>query len=276
MGGEDLACLAESLITELAGNVEVLLTLLTNDPRFEPGLTALADIALFASILERDYPESGSTVLAAAVRSVLAAPALRVGAANPGPEEWALHAARVWLDPAMEQQRLHDQHILDLVVESERAVFALGPPWRPEEIAHVSAHLTGSALPALRAVKVEASVMSLYELTHVAFYATDFGAVPASGPLAAELGATAARVADELASTEWGYDVGVELVLAARFLSGQWQPEAEVWTGIVMPQWASIARSALRGHPEQFLVLYHPMMVTALAVAQSAAKGKTR
>jgi hypothetical protein len=274
--GEDESLeLAESLVTELARNVKVLSTLLTNDPRSESGLTALADLALLASVLARDHPGSNPEPLADAVRYVLAVLAPRPGGASPGPEEWALHAAQVWLDADIERQRLHNRHICELVAESKWAVLALGPPWRPEEIAYVDACFTGSSLPALRAVKVDTSIISLYELTHVAFYATDFGAVPAQGPLAAQLAATAAKVAGEIASTDWGWDVGVELILAARFLSGRWPAEADVWIGTLMPERTRLAISALRGRPEQFMSLYHAMGITALALAQVAANGRT-
>lgn len=276
MYNDNLASLAEALIREVAGNIEVLLTLLTSDPSAEPTLTALADLALCASILERDHSASSVCLLACTIRSVLDAPILGTIGLSPGPEAWALHAARSWLDPAIERQRLHDNRIHNLLAESERVVLALGPSWRPEEVAHVAARLTGSNLPALRAVRVDSSVMSLYELAHVVFYATDFGAVMVSSPLAAELAATAMRRAEELSAAVWGYDVGVELILAARFLSGQWPPEATAWIGTLMPEWARIALTTLHEQPEQFLRLYHSMILTALAVAQTVVDRWTR
>jgi hypothetical protein len=254
--------------------VEALSVLLARNPKSEQGLTALADFALIASILKRKRLARGAGLLAQAVGTELLARALQASA-SPGPEEWAVHVASAWLNPRAERLRLRDPLLSALVAKSEQIVLSLGPRWRPEEVRYVAACLHGSSLPALRPVRLD-SATSPYELTHVAFYATDFGSVPASPDhLADEMAAVAARLAGELSGFGQYYDLGLELILAARFLSTRWPAEAGEWVTKSVPQWSSVALSTLRRHPEQFLALYHPMLLTALATAQFAADGGT-
>ena len=185
-----------------------------------------------------------------------------------------MHAARAWLDPVRERQRLKDQLILRVVLESEHTILTLGPTWRPEEVAHVAARVFGSDLPKLRPVNMDGTVFSMYELAHVAFYCTDFGGIRVEGSLSSELALVATRGAAELATTDWGWDLGTELVLAARFLSGGWPAQVDPWIRTLLPQRASAAASTLREHPEAFLRVYHPMVLSAVALARADADGR--
>lgn len=268
--------LAEAVVAELARGTNVLVEALTDDPRSEAALTALADLSLLGAVLERHSEGTSISILARSLRGILAKSSVCDGPLPPGPEAWALHACRAWLDPAAERRRLEDRQSREIVDGSRRVVLTLGPNWRPEEVAYVAACLNGSDLPALRPVKSDVTARSaMYELAHIAFYATDFGAAPAArGSIAANLVATAAGVIGQLEKTASNWDVGVELILAARYLSGHWPKEANAWIRSLIPNWLSVALSSLRDGPERFLGVYHAAAVSALALIQVQANGR--
>ena len=79
-----------------------------------------------------------------------------------------------WLDPICEGERVKQTPVGDLVARSGEIVLSLGPPWRAEEVAYVRACLDPTRpLPPLRRVPYDGTLQSIYELTHVVFYATD-------------------------------------------------------------------------------------------------------
>ena len=87
---------AESLLAALETGTGGLVRLLTEDPTSEPALTALADLALIASVIENQAPSDAGRALVDSLRAVTL-PSRRAGpeTVTPGPEQWALHAARV-------------------------------------------------------------------------------------------------------------------------------------------------------------------------------------
>lgn len=202
--------------------------------------------------------------LGSELRSVIVAAQSRVTTV-PGPEVWAMHAARAWIEPDAERDRLRDSRLRTRVDVSRRRVRQLGPAWRAEEIAHVSERVFGSPLPGFRVVTVDGSMTSLYELTHVAMYSTDFGAVRISNP-PSDVSTVAVASLTNLGHNGW--DLIVELILASRFVSGAWPPAADRWIGMVLPSLVAGALSNLRRDPERyFLPLYHPLIWTALLLA---------
>jgi hypothetical protein len=262
------------LVRALTEGVDVLAALLAEDAGSEAGWTALADLAVLGSVLDRDYPQSGAARLLRAVGGVATAAGARLASA-PGPQQWAAHVAAVCADPAAERLRITHPSVKLLLEQSNDAVQALGPSWRREEIAFVNARLHGTPLPALRALPAENTNMVLYELAHLAFYTTDFGARTAACPLAkAEAGplaqAAAARAryfAARFPALEEYWDLGLELVLAHRYLAGAWPESATIWAGSVIPRLAGQARRAILADRLNYLRFYHPMAVAALVSA---------
>lgn len=277
---DEFTMAAESLLAALETGTGGLVRLLTEDPTSEPALTALADLALIASVIENQAPSDAGRALVDSLRAVLFQPARRPGDGTPGPEQWALHAARVWLDPICEGERVKQTPVGDLVARSGEIVLSLGPPWRAEEVAYVRACLDPTRpLPPLRRVPYDGTLQSIYELTHVVFYATDFGRSPVDAR-AAEETATIAEViargfaewlsrpeAETLPEVHGWYDAGLELVLALRFLRGGWSADATRWLETIIPAHSEQALQVLRHRPDRFLSLYHPMAMAAMALA---------
>jgi hypothetical protein len=255
-----------TLVRELTEGVDVLAALLAQDAGSEAGWTALVDLALLGSVLGRDDPQSGAAELLRAVYGVVTAARARLAGA-PGPQQWAAHFAAVCADPAAEQLRVAHASVKRLLDQSGDAVLALGPSWRSEEIAFVNARLHGSPLPALRALPAENTSMVLYELAHLAFYSTDFGARVAAAPLAQAAAARARHFAARFPALDEYWDLGLELVLAHRYLAGAWPDSATIWAGSVIPRLAERARRAMRADRLHYLRFYHPMAVAALVSA---------
>lgn len=266
--------LANLLIAELTKSIDTLIVLLTNNSRSEAGLTAIADLAIITSILKRDHPGIDSFELADAILALLENPVLRPRFENPGPEEWALHVARVCLNIDKERERLSSSMIIKLIEDSKRVVLSLGPPWRLDEVAYVETCVTGSDLPKLRTISIGAYNISLYELTHNALYATDFGRVSIEGAITNQLASTATEALSGLVDTEEDWDLGTELLLAVKFLTGKWPIGADVWLEKLMPKWSQNAVSKLHSHPDLFMSLYHQMSITALTFSQYAKNGR--
>ena len=297
------ACLAAALVLALARRAPELVSLLDHDPRCEAAWTAVADLALLASVLERDVPVIGRP-LHEALRASLPSLLGRAHELGPGPQHWAAHAAAAWVEPETERERLRDPRSRAAVEVSRGVVLQLGPAWRPEEVAHVAFRLGATRNPPpLRQVELAAPGGSPYELTHVAFFGTDFGAVQPAGSatpgeskrapareaaederpsersgeaVAAQLVEKAAAALGLLARGDWRqddwiYDLGAELLLATHCLTGAWPAESLPWITAIMPERAERTLETLEREPGALLRLYHLMAVTALGLARAAA-----
>lgn len=271
----DVASAAVARLTEWA---PLIGEMLRADPGSESGLTALCDLALLSSVLTRDRVVEGAERLSAALAGVLGSTA-PTEAPHPGPAAWARHAAGAWLDPGQERLRLADPAYQCVVSGSAEVMLVLGPSWRKEEISHVASRLHALPLPGPRSGSDAGNAVELYELAHVAFYCTDFGA--ATGAIADDLArclaSQLARGLSILPMEDAWLDLAAELMLGHWYLTGDWPsprstkgPDAASWRVHIGPKWIWQTIDTFSVNDPEMLFRYHTLAVTAMLVSYRA------
>lgn len=253
--------LAAQLANTLSAWVDEHLRLeLTVRPDSEFGLTALVDLALLCSASERKSPDSVGN-LASRVRNLLthvASPGLEL----PSPPAWGRHFAAVALDTSSERHRLADHRYRSMIDRCAALMISLGPRWRSEEVAYARFRLFAEPLPPLRKVPIDGGIHSLYELTHLVFYATDFGSQPLPERNSV-LGSTAWIEDFFLAGN--CYDIGLELLLSRVYMSGKLRPATRARAAAAIERWCDPILIEHRSE-KSMCASYHPMMLTVLAI----------
>ncbi len=242
----------------------------------EPILASLAELALGVSVLRRKTTTTSLENLRVGIAGLLAQPHFREQMLRPGPAAWACFASVGWLEPrALLRILARDARRRDSFEESTRQVLAIGPSWRSLEVNHLTKVLGSREVDDAHFENFACELLkrgtSGYELTHIAFYLTDFGEKLPSPGLVSDLRRELASSLSAVESTGVDFDLGVELILAATYMGMRRSGSISGWinTGIEYLIERTL-ETCPKSPPATFDLLlssYHPVLLSSILLA---------
>lgn len=235
----------------------------------EAMLTCLADAAVVAADLASVSDHRLLEPMRRSLASMLWSDAARDLTRQPGPEAWAILLGRCFVEPRRYRADL-DAGLRDVAEAAALFVLDLGPDWRPWEVWAVRRRAgidDGADPPDPTPILARAigNASSDYAICHVIIYATDFGRQPPPSALLEAAGPLLATSCDNHTDSAPLDDLGLETLLAHRFLTGRWHRAARHWTSRTIPEFAS-GLTALGHSPGAFYRAYHPALLAARVV----------
>ncbi len=232
----------------------------------EAMLTCLADAAVVVADLAMVSDHRRLDPMRRSLKSMLWSDTAWDLTRRPGPEAWAILTGRCFVEPRRHRADL-DAGLRDVAEAVARLVLDLGPDWRPWEVWAVrrrSGIDEGSDPPDPTPI-LERAIANRgpdYAVCHVVIYTTDFGRRPPPTGLLDAAEPLLAAGCDERGESAPLDDLGLETLVAHRYLTGRWHRAAGQWASRTIPEFAS-ALTAPGRCPETFYRAYHPTLLAA-------------